>query len=119
MAGEALRIDLGTVADAAGSATVFYDGARVSVACRLEPARRDGETIEEQLLPRSAFISDAAFNIPASVRELFHDVINLGAKAALIAGNDPARQDRLHGKEQEVVRRQLVAYGHRPDHTVR
>ena len=41
MAGEALRIDLGTVADAAGSATVAYDGASVSVACRLEAARRD------------------------------------------------------------------------------
>ena len=46
MAGEALRIDLGTVADAAGSATVFYDGASVSVACRLEAARRYGLTID-------------------------------------------------------------------------
>jgi len=31
----------------------------------------------------------------------------------------PPRQDRLHGKEQEVERRQLVAYGHGSNHTVR
>ena len=57
MAGEALRIDLGTVADAAGSATVAYDGASVSVACRLEPARRDGLTIDCE-------VESAAFDAP-------------------------------------------------------
>ncbi len=31
----------------------------------------------------------------------------------------PARQDRLHGKEQEVERRQLVSYGDGSNHTVR
>ena len=31
----------------------------------------------------------------------------------------PPRQDRLHGKEQEVERRQLESYGDGSDHTVR
>ena len=57
MAGEALRIDLGTVADAAGSATVFYDGASVSVACRLEAARRDGCVLDCE-------VESAAFDAP-------------------------------------------------------
>ena len=57
MASDALRIDLGTVADAAGSATVFYDGASVSVACRLEPARRDGCTLDCE-------VESAAFDAP-------------------------------------------------------
>ena len=57
MAGDALRIDLGTVADAAGSATVLYDGASVSVACRLEAARRDGCTLDCE-------VESAAFDAP-------------------------------------------------------
>ena len=57
MAGDALRIDLGTVADAAGSATIFYDGASVSVACRLEPARRDGCTLDCE-------VESASFDAP-------------------------------------------------------
>ena len=86
--------------DAVAVATRSYDKAVVAarrgdVAACEDFVRRALETIEEQLLPRSAFISDAAFNIPAAVRELFHDVINLGAKAALIGGNkDAARRYR-------------------------
>ena len=57
MAGDALRIDLGTVADAAGSATVTYDGSSVSVACRLEAARRDGCTLDCE-------VESAAFDAP-------------------------------------------------------
>ena len=57
MAGEALRIDLGTVADAAGSATVFYEGASVSVACRLGSGARDGLTIDCE-------VESAAFDAP-------------------------------------------------------
>ena len=55
-AGDALRIDLGTVADAAGSATVTYDGSSVSVACRLEAARR-GCTLDCE-------VESAAFGAP-------------------------------------------------------
>ena len=79
--------------DAVALATRSYDKAVVAarrgdVAACQDFVRRALKTIEEQLLPRSAFISDAAFNIPASVRKLFHDVINLGAKAALIGGDE-------------------------------
>ena len=79
--------------DAVALATRSYDKAvaaarRGDVAACRDFVRRALETIEKELLPRSAFISDAAFNIPAAVRRLFHDVINLGAKAALIGGDE-------------------------------
>ena len=79
--------------DAVALATRSYDKAvaaarRGDVAACQDFVRRALETIEKELLPRSAFISDAAFNIPAAVRRLFHDVINLGAKAALIGGDE-------------------------------
>ena len=62
--------------DAVAVATRSYDKAvaaarRGDVAACQDFVRRALETIEEQLLPRSAFISDAAFNIPASVRNYF------------------------------------------------
>ena len=95
MAGDALRIDLRTVADAAGSATVFYEGASVSVACRLEPARRDGLTIDCE-------VEAASFDAP----QISGDDVARALRSCLAPGGPKAfirlRAVVLHGGRGEL-----------------
>jgi hypothetical protein len=79
MGDAALRVELNTVKDAAGSATVAFHGAEVCVAARWEVARRDGAVL-------TCEVEAAGFDAP----EICGDDVARALQSCLAAGGPKA-----------------------------